>query len=120
MAKRVLLVDDNEVILRVLVDSIALYCKECQILVASDSKSALEQVRRQAVDLILTDYWMPGMNGLELARVVHRFSPGTRVVVMTGLPSRELLDDSELVSLAGLIVKPFSLAELETVLQEIG
>ena len=119
MVRRILLVDDNEMILRVLMDSVVLYCEGCHVLLASDAKSALEEVRRQPFDLILTDYWMPGMNGLELARAVREISPDTRIVVMTGLPSRELLEGSERVSLEGFILKPFRLTELQDVLRSL-
>jgi two-component system response regulator YesN len=63
---------------------------------------------------------MPGMNGLELARAVREISPEPRVVVMTGLQSRELLEGSERASLEGFILKPFSLAQLQDVLQSLG
>ena len=119
MVKRILVVDDNEMVLRVLRDGIVLYCEGCHILVASGAESALEQIRAQTVDLILTDYWMPGMNGLELARTVRQLSPETRIVVMTGLPSREILDGPEIASLEGFILKPFRLTELQRVLQDL-
>jgi DNA-binding NarL/FixJ family response regulator len=44
---------------------------------------ALNRVRRDAYDLLITDFEMPGLNGLELAKAVKESNPETRVILLT-------------------------------------
>ncbi len=52
-----------------------------------DGRSALELLRgrRRRVDLIITDYSMPGMDGIELVRSLREMNSRTPVVYMTGI-----------------------------------
>lgn len=115
--KRILIVDDDPDLLRLLEDSIQSYCVECEVVRASDGHAALEQLEGQPFDLILTDYQMPGMNGLELASCVHRTSPGTPVVLVTAHRSGDWLQEkARSLDLVGYLQKPFSMAHIRELL----
>jgi len=60
-----------------------------RVLVASDAKHALEQVRNHRVQVVLTDLMMPGTTGLELLRAVKQVQPEVEVVLMTAYGSVE-------------------------------
>jgi DNA-binding NtrC family response regulator len=80
--------------------------------VASDSEQALELVKANTFDLLLTDLTLPGMNGLELRDHVSRIEPGLRVLFMSGFG-----DDTVAPRLQGpteqkLLRKPFTAQEL--------
>lgn len=64
--KRLLAVDDDPSVLETLVD--ALTTKGYEVLTADGADGALDLLRRQAFDLVLLDYRMPGKNGFELYR----------------------------------------------------
>ena len=58
----------------------------------SDGDAALKQLRKKPVDLLLTDIWMPRVNGLELlARLKEAPPPHPRVIVMTSDDTPETL-----------------------------
>ncbi len=109
--KTVLVVDDQHVVLE-LVDAF-LEDSDYRIYLAGSGRQALEICNRLqgAIDLLLTDVRMPGMNGPELHdRIVNRF-PGVKVLFMSGFSAAEAMrfgvpED------AALIVKPFRPAEL--------
>ena len=42
---------------------------------------------RQSFDLVLMDYRMPEMNGLEAARIIRRYRPNTKIILVTGIDS---------------------------------
>lgn len=50
---------------------------------ADDGREALEQVRRLAPDVLVLDLMMPGLNGLEVARQLHKQTPKVGVVVLS-------------------------------------
>ena len=80
---------------------------------ASSGKQALEILRqRGAVDLVITDYAMPQMTGLELANAIREQWPDTPVVIATGFAEMPEETDASLPKLA----KPFTEAELAEVL----
>ncbi len=66
-----------------------------EILLAEDARQALRYARspRNRIDAVITDYEMPGMNGLELAAELKRRNPGLPILMMSGsAPVEELID----------------------------
>ncbi len=54
-----------------------------RVLLAASAQAAIEQLRKEPVDVVLTDLMMPGMSGQELLRAVRAVAPETEVVLMT-------------------------------------
>jgi two-component system response regulator HydG len=54
-----------------------------RVLLAGSAAAAIEQLRKEPVDVVLTDLMMPGMSGQELLRAVRAVAPETQVVLMT-------------------------------------
>ena len=82
---RVLVVDDNAAIVRFL--AAAFGSQDCVVSQAGAAEQALELLRGQPFDLIVSDIKMPGLSGLDLLRAVKRQQPGTPVALITGAPS---------------------------------
>jgi two-component system response regulator HydG len=81
LSPTLLIVDDDESNLESLQ---GVFAREgYQILVAPGGREALELVRRERIDVVLTDLMMPEMDGLDLLRSVKTVSPETEVILMT-------------------------------------
>jgi CheY-like chemotaxis protein len=81
--KKILLVDDEPAILTVL--ELLLNKFGYIVLLKSNAESALFLIREGVnVDLIITDYRMPGMNGVEFVRELRRILPSVPVLMLTG------------------------------------
>jgi PAS domain S-box-containing protein len=110
----VLVVDDEidvaEMVARILSD------EGWTVDVATSGVAALDAIRSgQEIDVLLTDFSMPGMSGLDLADAVRVIAPGLPIVVMSGFaPERSQI---ETVELDGLIAKPFDRDDLVRVLR---
>jgi PAS domain S-box-containing protein len=89
----------------------------------ADEALALVRDTGTSLDLVLTDMVMPGMSGLELARLLRDARPGLRVIYMTGY-SEELLDGRVGAPEDTVIYKPFTrqplLAAVATALRTVG
>jgi CheY-like chemotaxis protein/anti-sigma regulatory factor (Ser/Thr protein kinase) len=85
----ILIVDDAATD-RVLVSGLLRQGLACTVTEAASGQQAIEQIRRQLPDLILTDLIMPDMNGLELVDYVRRHNPGIPVILMTAHGSEEI------------------------------
>ena len=119
--KRILIVDDDNSMLQILITSVEMCCPDFEVEVASNGQVALDRLQDlaagQSVDLILTDYNMPLMNGLELARAVRNRWPGVPIVMMTGTPTGVAFQQEvDALNLDGYIPKPFGIDQLEELL----
>ncbi len=55
-----------------------------EITTAPDAESAIELFRQSPFPLMVTDYKMPGKNGVELIQAIREIAPATRVVLISG------------------------------------
>jgi DNA-binding NtrC family response regulator len=80
--KAVLFVDDHEVLARLSCEILEM--QGYRAVYAYNAQDALEKFKRENFDILVTDFRMAGMNGLELAREVHAIRPGMPVIIVTG------------------------------------
>lgn len=82
----ILLVDDEPDILESLADVLSLHLPGVTLIKASSGKAALEVLARQAVGLIVSDYRMPSMDGLEFLTLARKTAPSTPRILITAYP----------------------------------
>ncbi|UNU44445.1 response regulator [Sphingopyxis sp. YF1] len=70
------------------------------------AESFLASSHRDIVDCLLTDFNMPGLNGLELHRKIARDRPSLPVILMTAFPTDIVRQGAEEQGIAGFFVKP--------------
>ena len=85
--KMVLFVDDQEVLARLSCDILRNYGYGAET--AYSGREALEKFHLQKFDILVTDFQMGGMNGLELARLVRLKIPMLPVLIVSGYPPQE-------------------------------
>jgi YesN/AraC family two-component response regulator len=99
---RLLFVDDEVEILELLV----LMFRDCESQTALNTESALEILRKEQFDVLVTDIKMPGASGLSLIESAKKMSPDLAIVVITG-HYQEMPEDSSAMVHQWLL-KPFS------------
>jgi DNA-binding NtrC family response regulator len=85
---------------------------------AGDAEAGLKLVREHAIDLVLTDLKLPGMNGLEFLQAVKRQNAALPVVVMTAFGSVETAVEAMKAGASDYVLKPFSLTEMRMVIHK--
>ena len=116
--KRILIVDDEESI-RTLLKNIFEELNDYQVVTAPDGPLAIYRLTQQAFDLVLTDWRMGDMDGLELARVIRDMRPDTRILLMTGNAAPEFAGAIESLELNGWIKKPFTLSHVLNMVEQV-
>ena len=103
----ILLVEDEPAV-RALVNEI-LTASGYRVMIASNGKEALSIVKENkvALDLILTDVKMPGMDGVKLARLVAQSNPAIKILFMSAYTEETAALENELRSGRQFLQKPF-------------
>ena len=113
----VLVVDDDEDIRLLL--SLVLSEERCRVLTASDGVEATERLHAEPVDLLITDYAMPRMNGLDLMRWTKACLPHVRVVLITGSDDPALAAAARECGALRVFLKPFPIEDLLFLAEEV-
>ncbi len=103
---RVLLVEDNPQV-REFAEGL-LADLGCEVVSTETGEEALDYLSGKKVDLVVTDVVMPGMSGVELARLIGQAHPDVPLLLATGYSDEIVKRGSEFVVLA----KPFGAADL--------
>src|SRR5579872_408482 len=85
---------------------------------AGDAEKGLELLRREQIDLVLTDLKLPGPGGLEFLQAAKRLNGALPVVVMTAYGTVETAVEAMKAGASDYVLKPFSLAEMRLVVQK--
>ena len=116
MIRRILIVDDDPDILLLLTRSLTLVGPDYQLEVCQSGTEALTLGQIRPFDLVISDYSMNDLNGLQLASKLKERLPGLKVILMSGNEYAGLAQKTAEAGLNGFISKPFKLAKVfETV-----
>ena len=94
----------------------------CELLSAFNGGEALELIRKERPDLVLTDLFMPGMNGDELCRAI-KADPATRgipVIILTAADNSENQEKGLKAGCDGLLGKPYSKGDIIEAVKKYG
>ena len=83
------------------------------VFLAENGEEALYLLGGKKIDLVISDYQMPGMDGKELVRRINKFHPSLPVILITGRSLCEGTDTSFFEHLYGYFPKPVDLMLLE-------
>lgn len=115
---RVLVVDDEEDMLWMLQRNLNKGMQDVEILAAKSAEEALAILSDQAVNLVITDINMPGMNGLDLLIEINNRFPATGVIIMTAYPSNAYENKAMMSGSLRFIEKPFDINEVRAIVRE--
>lgn len=116
---RILIVEDDpdhREILHSLLDSLGYVCEE-----ASDGQEGLDKLDHSPFDLVMTDYQMPQMNGIEFIHTVRTTMSLSTIplILVTGHTDPKVMDHARSVGATSILAKPFSLKNLQEILDQL-
>ncbi|MEW6050055.1 MAG: response regulator [Candidatus Zixiibacteriota bacterium] len=107
--KRSILVVDDEEVIR---DFLSEVLEDYAVSLACDGDEAIEKIRQQRYDLVITDLRMPRVPGEEVVRVARLTHNDTKVIVISGYSSLATVSQSVHNGACAFLSKPFSIKEL--------
>jgi two-component system, NtrC family, response regulator AtoC len=85
---------------------------------AGDAETGLKLLNQNPVDLVLTDFRLPGMNGIEFLQAAKRVNAALPIVIMTAYGSVESAVEAMKLGANDYVLKPFSLEELTLIVRK--
>lgn len=86
------------------------------VFIAKDGEQALNYFKTKSIDLVLTDYMMPNMNGLELTKVIRKIDKNIPIILVTAMKESEILKEALNINTTHFLNKPIEKETLLTVL----
>ncbi|MBM4333037.1 MAG: response regulator [Deltaproteobacteria bacterium] len=122
MAYNILIVDDSQTMRRVIRKSVTLAgfdLGECWE--AGDGREALTVLKTHAVDLILTDFNMPGMDGMEMLKELQKDEKNRHVpvVLITAQDNARVVPEGSALGIKGYLQKPFQPEAICKILSQV-
>ena len=111
---RILLIDDDEWIR----DSMSLFFESegCSLRALETAEEGLVELKRQSYDIIIVDYRLPGMDGLEFLKRINEPQPDALKILITAYGSKDVFLKAEETGVNDFIDKPFTIETIEDVL----
>ena len=115
---RILIVDDEEDLAWGIAKNLARTHKNFKIECANTGDAALQLIEKKYYDLVVSDFRMPGRNGLDLLMDIRRRYPQTKFILMTAYGSQEIEEQADKRGSYFYIEKPFEMAYLKQLILE--
>lgn len=115
MKIKILVVDDEEEIRKVLSQGLLAEGYDC--MTAESGYDAISIIPKFNPEVVITDYQMPNMDGIELLKFIHKQFRGTRVILLTGHAELEIAIDAVNLGAYAFFRKPL---DLDDVLAAVG
>ena len=116
MSKKILLIDDEKDILSVLKEFLELIGHE--VYASNSGIEAMDILKDQLVDIVITDYEMPDINGIDLAKKIFDKYPSMKIFLLSGY--YDFLTD-DILKTSGIIKfidKPFKIEYIENIINQ--
>ena len=115
---RVLVVDDDPMVLFVFSDTLRDLGDAYEIVTAQSGLKALDEVKEEPFDLVITDLTMPELNGVELTEAIRQTSPDTAVVWITAYGCHGRSADAARLEVYRCYDKPLEVDEILQIARE--
>ncbi|PCJ87560.1 MAG: hypothetical protein COA57_04555 [Flavobacteriales bacterium] len=114
MKKTILVVDDDQLNRQIIIDMLSAADEDYSVLSANSGEIACNLAQRLMPNLILMDWAMPGMSGIEASKEIKRNeqTKDIPIIMITGVTGQEKLDDLKPAGVDGYIAKPVNSEQL--------
>jgi DNA-binding response OmpR family regulator len=117
--KKVLIVDDEETLTWSMAKSLSKDKDKYEVLIANNGREALQLLKTNKIDLVITDIRMPDINGLDLLVMIKKEFAETKVIIMTAYGSSDVQKEANQRGSLFYIEKPFEISEIRKIIIDL-
>ncbi|MDA3959409.1 MAG: response regulator [Planctomycetota bacterium] len=110
MSKTVLVVDDSAMMRKIVIKNLKELRGDLEIMEAGDGKDALAAFSSNSIDMVITDWNMPNMSGIDLVKEIRKLDPDKKVpvVMVTSEATADKVKEAVMAGANNYIAKPFT------------
>ena len=116
---KVLIVDDASFMRTVLKDIVRSNGLASEILEANDGVEGVKAFQQSKPDLVTMDVNMPRADGIQALRAIMKINPAAKVVMVTSVEQKEIVQDAMKLGARDYVVKPFDRSNVPLVLNKV-
>ena len=116
--KREILVVDDEIGIRLLLEEL-MGSEGFKVHTAHNGKEALEIINKHTIDLMMIDYKLPVMDGIEVIKQLEKENKAIPTIIMSGLTENFKDSTYELTSVKKVLSKPFDVLEVREFVKQL-
>jgi DNA-binding NtrC family response regulator len=107
---------ENDELLR---DSMVLFfrTKGCSVQAFGSAEEASPEMESSPPDIVICDHGLPGMDGMKLLESFGKHHPDTVKILLGAHPNPRLAEEAKRAGIDGVLLKPFSVEEIERTLE---
>lgn len=117
--KKVMIVDDEETLTWSMAKSLSRDKDKYEVMIANNGAEAITLLKKNKVDLVITDLRMPDINGLDLLVKIKKEYPQTKVIVMTAYGSSDVEKEANRRGSVFYVEKPFEISEIRRIIIDL-
>jgi len=118
-AKKILVVDDASFMRTVLKDIVKGNGLATEVIEAADGVEGVKAYQTQKPDLVTMDVNMPRADGIQALRAIMKIDPTAKVVMVTSVEQKQIVQDAMKIGARDYIVKPFDRSNVGLVLNKV-
>jgi len=118
-AKKILVVDDASFMRTVLKDIVKSNGLATEVIEAADGIEGVRAYQTQKPDLVTMDVNMPKADGIQALRAIMKIDPTAKVVMVTSVEQKQIVQDAMKIGARDYIVKPFDRSNVGLVLNKV-
>jgi two-component system chemotaxis response regulator CheY len=119
IAKKILIVDDASFMRTVLKDIIKSNGLASEIYEAADGVEGVKSFQKIQPDLVTMDVNMPRADGIQALRAILKINPNAKVVMVTAIEEKHVVQDAMKLGARDYVVKPFDRSNVPLVLNKV-
>jgi DNA-binding response OmpR family regulator len=117
--KKVLIVDDEETLTWSMAKSLSKDRDKYEVIIANNGKEAINILKKNKVDLVISDIRMPDINGLDLLVKIRKEYPEIKVIIMTAYGSSEVQKEANRRGSIYYVEKPFEISDIRKIIVDL-
>jgi len=117
--KKVLIVDDEETLTWSMARSLSRDKDKYEVVIANNGGEALNLLKKNNIDLVISDIRMPDINGLDLLVKIKKEYPQTKVIIMTAYGSSDVQKEANRRGSLYYVEKPFEISDIRKIIIDL-
>ncbi len=116
MPEKILIVDDDEDLLEIMAERMKM--RGMEVTSAQTADEAFVMIEREPFDIIIIDFMLPGIDGLQAIKTIRKTRPDMRIILQTAYATSEKEKEALAMGAWGVVEKPMDLDRLTRLIKD--